>query len=82
MTALMNVEQADFMFIVNVTGMTKGNISSHLDKLEKGGLVNIEKSYTGKIPVTYLSLTSEGRKEIVAYWETVGSLGKQITNEK
>ena len=41
--------------------LTKGNLSSHLSKLEHGGLVAIQKVFEGRQPVTYVMLTLEGR---------------------
>jgi DNA-binding MarR family transcriptional regulator len=61
------VESADFLFLLRQTNLTKGNLSSHLMKLEKAGYVNIEKKFAGKIPRTLLSLTKEGRKAFHEY---------------
>jgi DNA-binding MarR family transcriptional regulator len=61
------VESADFLFLLRQTNLTKGNLSSHLMKLEKAGYVSIEKKYAGKIPRTLLSLTKEGRKAFHEY---------------
>jgi DNA-binding transcriptional ArsR family regulator len=78
MTALMNAQSGDFTFLLNVTNLTKGNLSSHLDKLEQGGLVTIQKRFIGKIPNTFVSLTDEGKSTILQYWKTIENLGKQI----
>ncbi|MEX1127939.1 MAG: transcriptional regulator [Vicinamibacterales bacterium] len=48
LTALSACEKADFLFLLNITGLTKGNLSSHLSKLEQAGLVTIEKKFEGK----------------------------------
>ncbi len=61
------VESADFLFLLRQTNLTKGNLSSHLMKLEKAGYVNIEKKFVQKIPRTLLSLTKEGRKAFHEY---------------
>ena len=62
LTALSACEEADFLFLQNVSGLTKGNLSSHLSKLERGGLVEIIKRIEGKQPITYLRLTpGDGR---------------------
>lgn len=66
--ALSACEEADFLFLLNITGLTKGNLSSHLSKLERGGLVAIRKTFEGKQPVTYAGLTPEGRKGLEEYW--------------
>jgi DNA-binding transcriptional ArsR family regulator len=55
------VEEADYLFLVRQTGLTWGNMSSHLSKLEAAGYVTLEKGYAGKKPQTVLRLTPEGR---------------------
>jgi len=67
MAYLYVVESADFLFIMRQTGLTKGNLSSHLSKLEVGGLVDIKKEFVGKITQTFLSLSDEGRKAFEEY---------------
>jgi DNA-binding transcriptional ArsR family regulator len=62
LTALSACEKADFLFLLNITGLTKGNLSSHLSKLEQAGLVKIEKKFEGKQPITYAMLTLEGKR--------------------
>lgn len=79
LTALMEIESSDFKFLLNVTGLTKGNISSHLEKLSQAGLITIEKKFIKKMPNTLISLTSEGKESIKHYWETIKNLGKTIT---
>ena len=69
LTALSACEKADFLFLLNVTGLTKGNLSSHLSKLERAGLVEIEKKFEGKQPITYAKLTGEGREALKEYWQ-------------
>jgi DNA-binding transcriptional ArsR family regulator len=69
LTALSACEKADFVFLRSLTGLTKGNLSSHLSKLEDGGLVEIEKRFEGKQPVTFIALTGEGRDALKAYWK-------------
>ncbi len=67
MANLYVVESADFTFLMNQTSLTWGNLSSHLTKLEKGGYVDIEKTYVGKRPYTLLKLTTEGRQAFQQY---------------
>jgi len=69
---LYSVEAADFTFLVNVTELTDGNLSSHLSKLEAAGYVEIEKGYAGKKPRTRLQLTPAGRQAVDAYRSTMG----------
>ena len=47
--------------------LTKGNLSSHLSKLEQAGYVAIEKTYRGKLPLTLCRLTKSGRKAFEEY---------------
>ena len=61
------VEKADFIFLLHKTGLSKGNLSSHLSKLESAGYVDIRKTFVDKIPRTLLSLTAEGRSAFDNY---------------
>lgn len=61
------VESVDFLYLQRETGLTKGNLSVHLSKLEEAGYVNIEKTYRGKIPITLCRMTPEGRKAFDVY---------------
>lgn len=54
-------ESADFLFLLRETGLTKGNLSAHLVRLEEAGHVAIEKSFRGKVPRTVCRLTEGGR---------------------
>ena len=68
LTVLTSVKSADFVFLQRVTGLSKGNLSSHLSKLEDAGLITIEKSFVRKKPNTSLALTAEGKKRIARHW--------------
>jgi DNA-binding transcriptional ArsR family regulator len=76
LTALSACEKADFLFLLNITGLTKGNLSSHLSKLEQAGLVTIEKKFEGKQPVTYAMLSLEGREALKEHWERLQEIRK------
>ena len=60
-------ESADFLYLQRETGLTKGNLSSHLAKLEEAGYVAIEKTYRGRIPLTLIRLTDAGTAAYRAY---------------
>jgi DNA-binding MarR family transcriptional regulator len=66
-TILYTAARADFLFLLRETGLTKGNLGSHLARLEDAGYVNIEKTYRGKIPQTICSLTEDGRSAFREY---------------
>ena len=55
------VESADFLYLLRETGLTKGNLSSHLARLEDVGYVDIEKTFHGKVPRTICRLKDSGR---------------------
>ena len=66
-TELFVLEAADSTFLVNQTGLTWGNLSTHLGKLEESGYVAVEKGYRGKKPCTMVSLTESGRTAFRQY---------------
>ena len=66
-TILSTVVSADFLFLQRETGLTKGNLSAHLSKLEEAGYVKIEKTFKGKLPLTVCSLTPIGQKALTEY---------------
>ena len=68
LTVLSSVQDADFLFLLRATGLTKGNLSSHLTKLDDAGLVTIEKRFIRKKPNTNVALTAVGRRRIAAHW--------------
>ncbi len=67
MAHLCVVESADFLFLMRQTGLTWGNLSSHLSKLEAAGYIAIQKEFLGKKPHTMLRLTDEGRAAFHQY---------------
>jgi DNA-binding transcriptional ArsR family regulator len=61
------VNSADFIYLQHETGLTKGNLSVHLSKLEDAGYLKIEKTYRGKIPLTLCRITRAGRQAFDNY---------------
>lgn len=61
------VEEADFLYLLQATGLTKGNLSAHLSRLEEAGYVEIEKMFVGKTPRTVARLTKAGAKALEDY---------------
>jgi len=61
------VESADFLFLMHQTGLTRGNLSSHMSKLEAAEYIDIKKEFVGKIPRTLLHLTDKGRGAFQTY---------------
>ena len=73
-TALLNCESADFVFLRKVIGLTAGNLSFHLTRLEEGGLVTLERRPTGRTTRTDVALTAVGRQRVTEHWDTLQSL--------
>ncbi len=71
MTNLYLVDSVDFLFLHKQTELSKGNLSSHLNKLEKAGYVSIKKEFVQKIPRTTISLSESGRKAFNRYRENM-----------
>jgi DNA-binding transcriptional ArsR family regulator len=61
------VEECDFLYLLRETEMSKGNLSTHLTRLEECGYVEIKKTYRGKLPQTLLRLTASGRSAFNKY---------------
>jgi len=61
LTYLYVVESADYVFLMRLTGLTWGNLSTHLRKLEEAGYIAIKKEFKGKKPHSVISLTRQGR---------------------
>jgi DNA-binding transcriptional ArsR family regulator len=61
------VKEADFLYLLRETGLTKGNLSTHLVRLEEAGYVVIEKTFRGKIPLTLVRLSAEGKAAFERY---------------
>lgn len=69
---LYSVAQADSVFLLNVTELTWGNLSSHVTKLEQAGYVGVKKDFVGKKPRTMVHLTDAGRQAVEDYRKTMG----------
>ena len=64
---LSTVESADFLFLQRETGLTKGNLSAHLSKMEEVKYIKIQKSFKGKYPLTICKLTTAGQRALAEY---------------
>jgi len=78
-TILSTVESADFLFLQRETGLTKGNLSAHLSKLEDAGYVKIQKTFKGKLPLTVCKLTASGTKAVTQYRQQLQSFMKMTS---
>jgi len=74
MAHLAVLDEADFVYLMNEIQLTRGNLSSHMSKLEGAGYVTVEKGFVGKTPRTVLSLTAAGRRALTAYRDVMADV--------
>jgi DNA-binding MarR family transcriptional regulator len=73
-TLLYVVDEADFAYVADRTGMTAGNISSHMARLERAGYVEVDKSFVDRRPRTVYRLTAAGRTAVETYRREIAAL--------
>lgn len=78
MTQLYVVEEADFIFLMRQTGLTWGNLSSHMSKLEEAGYIEVRKEFLDKKPHTILKLTPTGRESFREYRKAMDEVFKVL----
>lgn len=67
LTVLAAAETVEFRFVEAVTGLTRGNLSSHASKLEASGYIEVDKAFRGRTPVTSYRVTKAGREALATY---------------
>ena len=77
MTYLYVVESVDYVFLMRLTGLSWGNLSTHMTKLEDAGYIEIEKEFRGKKPHSTIKLTDQGRTAFKDYKKSM----QQILND-
>jgi DNA-binding MarR family transcriptional regulator len=82
LTALSVCTYADFLSLQRLTGLTVGNLSSHLSKLEEASLVRVDKRFVNKRPNTQVQITDSGRKAVERHWKQLDSLRKNSRSWK
>jgi DNA-binding MarR family transcriptional regulator len=82
LTALASCKSADFLFLQRLTGLSAGNLSSHISKLEEGGLVSVEKQFIDKRPNTRIAISERGRKAVREHWKKLDQLGEKAREWK
>ena len=76
LTALSACRSAEFRYLLAITGLTPGNLSMHLAKLEQKALIEIEKGFAGKYPTTVVHISDAGREAIARHWLQLRELEK------
>jgi DNA-binding MarR family transcriptional regulator len=82
LTALASCQKADFIFLQRLTGLSSGNLSVHLAKLEEAGWIRIEKQIVGKRANTNVSITDPGRQTIEQHWQKLEELRRSAGSWK
>ena len=78
LTVLASAEWVEFGFLETICRLSKGNLSSHLSKLESGGLISIDKRFEGKRPVTRAAITRAGSSALEQYRAQIAALIKAV----
>lgn len=78
MAQLYVVEEADFIFLMRQTGLTWGNLSSHMSKLEDAGYIEVRKEFQDKKPRTILRMTTVGREAFDQYRAALDEVLKEV----
>ena len=71
MSVLIDLEEADFVYLREATGATAGNLSVQIDKLTSAGYIMVEKGYKGKKPQTICRIYPEGLRAFEEYVEAL-----------
>ena len=71
MMILSGVESADFGFLLSTLGLTNGNLSRHIEKLESAGFIKVNKTFKGRLPNTSYQLIKKGSRALTQYWENL-----------
>jgi DNA-binding MarR family transcriptional regulator len=75
------IEEADYVFLKNQTGLTWGNLSSHMEKLEEKGYIDVKKEFKQKKPHTTAKLNKKGRKAFEQYRKKIKRMLKEVDSE-
>lgn len=81
LTVLASCREADFLFLERATGLTRGNLSVQLTRLEEAGLIRLSKTIVKKRTLTTASLTEHGGGALQAYWESMEAMREMARAE-
>lgn len=74
---LTSAKEVDFNFLLTTLGVTKGNLATHINKLETTGFIEVKKEFRGKVPHTSYKITRTGRSQFRKYWENMKALAPE-----
>lgn len=70
---LVSVESAEFSYLLEKTGASKGNLSAQISKLSKAGFIEVKKSFRKNYPLTTCKITEKGRSAFADYVEAIST---------
>lgn len=82
MTVLSTNQSTDFLALQRLTGLTGGNLSVHLSKLEEGGLLIQDKQFVDKKPKTQIKITQKGLQELEKHWRQLENFRANVKKWK
>jgi len=65
------IDSADFVFLLNQSGLSRGNFSTHMTKLEESKYVDVRKEFINRKPSTIYSISAAGRAALEKYRDTM-----------
>lgn len=74
LAALPTGDRITFPRLQQLLGMSAGNLSTHLRKLEDAGYVEVTKTHHRRTPVTYVMLSGHGRRAFADYQAALRTL--------
>ncbi|HEX5314686.1 MAG TPA: transcriptional regulator [Gammaproteobacteria bacterium] len=81
LSVLAGAKEVEFGFLEKMSGLSKGNLSSHMSKLEAAGLIGVRKRFRAKRPLTELHLTAKGRRALEAYRRQLATVMRSLPAE-
>ena len=73
MSLLMNIESAEFSWLLEKTEATRGNLSVQISKLKDAGYIKVKKTFRNNYPLTSCSITRKGVNAFEKYVEAIKS---------
>ena len=74
---LVSVKEAEFTYLLEATGATKGNLSVQLTKLKEAGYIGVKKTFRGNYPLTTSKITAKGVKAFDEYVQAISGYLKK-----
>jgi DNA-binding transcriptional ArsR family regulator len=71
-------EPLEFSAIIEALELTRGNLSSHMRKLEEGGYVEVQKEFVGRKPRTSYQCSRLGKKRVKEHLEMIEQMLKGL----